>query len=33
MDQKKFIDELRALNGNMTINLVFFKYEDKIYES
>ncbi len=33
IDQKKFIDELRALNGNMTINLVFFKYEDKIYES
>ena len=33
LDQKKFIDELRALNGNMTINLVFFKYDDKIYES
>lgn len=33
IDQKRFIDELRALNGNMTINLVFFKYEDKIYES
>ncbi len=33
IDQKKFIDELRALNGNMTINLVFFKYDDKIYES
>ena len=33
MDQKKFIDELRALNGNMTINLVFFKYDDKIYEN
>ncbi len=32
-DQKKFIDELRALNGNMTINLVFFKYDDKIYEN
>lgn len=32
-DQKKFIDELRTLNGNMTINLVFFKYDDKIYES
>ena len=32
-DQKKFIDELRALNGNMTINLVFFRYDDKIYES
>ncbi len=33
VDQKKFIDELRALNGNMTINLVFFKYDDKIYEN
>ena len=33
IDQKKFVDELRALNGNMTINLVFFKYDDKIYES
>ena len=33
LDQKKFLDELRALNGNLTINLVFFKYEDKIYES
>lgn len=33
IDQKKFIDELRALNGNMTINLVFFKYDDKIYEN
>ena len=33
VDQKKFIDELRALNGNMTINLVFFRYDDKIYES
>lgn len=33
IDQKKFIDELRALNGNMTINLVFFRYDDKIYEN
>ena len=33
LDQKKFVDELRALNGNMTINLVFFKYDDKIYEN
>lgn len=33
MDQKKFIDELRALNGNLNINLVFFKYDDKIYEN
>lgn len=33
IDQKKFIDELRTLNGNMTINLVFFKYDDRIYEN
>lgn len=33
IDQKKFIDELRTLNGNMTINLVFFKYDDKVYEN
>ncbi len=32
-DTKKFIDELRALNGNLNINLVFFKYDDKIYEN
>lgn len=33
IDQKKFIDELRTLNGNMNINLVFFRYDDKIYEN
>lgn len=33
INQKAFLDELRALNGNMTINLVFFRYDDKIYES
>ena len=33
LDQKKFLDELRALNGNLTINLVFFRYDDKIYET
>lgn len=32
IDQKKFIDEIRTLNGNMNINLVFFRYDDKIYE-
>lgn len=32
MDSKKFIDEIRALNGNLNINLVYFKYDDKIYE-
>lgn len=33
IDQKKFIDELRTLNGNMNINLVLFRYDDKIYEN
>lgn len=33
IDTKKFIDEIRTLNGNLTVNLVFFKYDDKIYES
>ncbi len=33
MDSKKFIDELRTLNGNLNINLVYFKYDDKVYES
>ncbi|MEE5992777.1 MAG: DUF4956 domain-containing protein [Oscillospiraceae bacterium] len=32
VEQKKMIDELRTLNGNMTITLTLFKYEDKIYE-
>ncbi len=32
VEQKKFIDELRTLNGNMTITLTLFRYEDKIYE-
>lgn len=33
IDQKKFIDEIRTLNGNMNITLVFFRYDDKIYEN
>jgi len=32
VDQKKFLDELRTLNGNMTIQLTLFRYEDRIYE-
>lgn len=32
VEQKKFLDELRTLNGNMTITLTLFRYEDKIYE-
>lgn len=33
MNQKAFIDELRALNGNLNITLVYFKYDDKVYEN
>ncbi len=33
VDQKKMIDELRTLNGNMTITLTLFKYDDKLYEN
>ena len=32
VNQKQFIDELRSLNGNLNINLVLFKYDDKVYE-
>lgn len=31
-DQKKFIDELRTLNGNLNVTLVLFRYDDQIYE-
>ncbi len=32
VEQKKMIDELRTLNGNMTISLTLFRYEDRLYE-
>lgn len=32
VEQKKMIDELRTLNGNMTITLTLFRYEDRLYE-
>lgn len=32
VEQKKMIDELRTLNGNMTITLTLFRYDDKLYE-
>lgn len=32
VDQKKFIDELRTLNGNMTVTLTLFRYDDRMYE-
>lgn len=31
-DQKKFIDDIRALNGNLNVTLVLYKYDDKIYQ-
>lgn len=31
-DQKQFIDELRRLNGNLTVVLTLFRYDDKVYE-
>lgn len=30
-DQKKFLDELRTLNGNLNITLVLNRKDDKIY--
>ena len=33
LNQKAFIDELRTLNGNLTVTLVYFKYDDKVYEN
>lgn len=32
VDQKQFIDELRNLNGNLTVVLTLFRYDDKVYE-
>lgn len=31
-DQKQFLDELRRLNGNLTVVLTLFRYDDKVYE-
>lgn len=31
-DQKKFIDEIRALNGNLNVTLVLYRYDDQIYD-
>ncbi len=33
LNQKTFLDEIRALNGNLTVTLVYFKYDDKLYEN
>lgn len=32
IDQKKFIDDIRALNGNLNVTLVLYKYDDQIYQ-
>ncbi|MGN1480483.1 DUF4956 domain-containing protein [Porcipelethomonas sp.] len=31
VDQKKFIDSLRTLNGNLNVTLILYKYDDQIY--
>ncbi len=30
-DQKKFIDKIRTLNGNLNVTLILYKYDDQIY--
>ena len=32
VDQKKFIDDLRKLNGNLTVILSLYRYEDQVYD-
>ena len=32
-DQKKLIDDIRALNGNLNVTLVLYKYDDQIYDT
>jgi len=31
IDQKKFIDNIRTLNGNLNVTLILYKYDDQIY--
>lgn len=31
IDQKKFIDAIRTLNGNLNVTLILYKYDDQIY--
>ena len=33
IDQKKFIDEIRTLNGNLNVTLVLYRYDDQIYNT
>ena len=32
VDQKKFMDDLRKLNGNLTVILSLYRYEDQVYD-
>jgi hypothetical protein len=32
IDQKKFIDSIRTLNGNLNVTLILYKYNDQVYE-
>ena len=32
-DQKKFIDEIRTLNGNLDVTLVLYRYDDQVYDT
>lgn len=31
VDQKKFIDSLRTLNGNLNVTLILYKYDEQVY--
>lgn len=31
IDQKKFIDSIRTLNGNLNVTLILYKYDDQVY--
>lgn len=31
VDQKKFIDSIRTLNGNLNVTLILYKYDDQVY--
>lgn len=33
VDQKQFIDDLRKLNGNLTVILSLYRYEDQVYDT
>lgn len=33
VDQKQFIDDLRKLNGNLTVILSLFRYEDMVFDT